>query len=203
MKRRPCPPANYGAAHGAYLSTDAATTTQKFCVPATPGVQKEFGQPPVKQLAEQPAAQKSRTSNDLLIKGTYMYKDDDDEDLSFDEMYPSSLKRADDIPANGLQVRIKRVFKQVVNQTSGEEKWCLEFFDDPVPMSLNKTNGKTLCRLFGKTAPKKDWPGHEILLVAEDVSGPQGTTLGIRIKQLYNQPPAKPLPADTAGEVHM
>jgi hypothetical protein len=201
MKRRVYPPGGYGAAHEDYLSTE-------FCVPVTPGAQKEFGQPPVKQLAEQTAAQQNRSVTDLKYKVFDMSKHDDDEDLSFDEVYPSALKRADDISANGLQVRIKRVFKQVVNQTSGEEKWCLEFFDDPVPMSLNKTNGKTLCRLFGKTAPRRNWPGNEIVLVAEDVSGPQGTTLGIRIKPANNLPPAtpsavKPLPADTAGEVHM
>lgn len=63
------------------------------------------------------------------------------------------------------------------------EKWCV-FFDETVPMILNKTNSKALKKLF---SPNDDNPqlciGHKIILKVEEVKAFGKTTTGIRIKE--------------------
>lgn len=63
------------------------------------------------------------------------------------------------------------------------EKWCI-FFDELVPMILNKTNSKTLKKLF---SPNDDDPskciGHKIILKVEEVKAFGKMTTGIRIKE--------------------
>lgn len=58
------------------------------------------------------------------------------------------------------------------------------FFDECKPMVLNKTNAKTLKRLF---SPNSDNPadaaGHKIILKVENVKAFGKTTTGIRIKE--------------------
>ena len=58
------------------------------------------------------------------------------------------------------------------------------FFDECKPMVLNKTNAKTLKRLF---SPNSDDPsnafGHKIILKVESVKAFGKTTTGIRIKE--------------------
>ena len=128
-----------------------------------------------------------------------------DDDLSLDQMFPSNFKRAVDIPAHGVTVEIERVYKETVNKDTGEQKWVVKFVDDPVPMTLNKTNGATLGRLFGTHNVKQRWPGKKVTLRAEDVMGPNGMTLGIRIKPAENVAPsvAKPEFGDTVDDIRM
>lgn len=63
-------------------------------------------------------------------------------------------------------------------------KYCLHFDGDLVPLILNKTNAKTLKRLF---APNSDdvtsCYGHKIVLTVENVKFGRNMTTGIRIKE--------------------
>ena len=63
-------------------------------------------------------------------------------------------------------------------------KYCVFFAEDIVPLILNKTNAKTLKRLF---SPNSDdvtkCYGHKIILKVEDVKFGRNMTTGIRIKE--------------------
>lgn len=63
-------------------------------------------------------------------------------------------------------------------------KYCVFFVEDIVPLILNKTNAKTLKRLF---SPNSDdvtkCYGHKIILKVEDVKFGRNMTTGIRIKE--------------------
>lgn len=67
------------------------------------------------------------------------------------------------------------------------EKWCV-FFDEYVPMVLNKTNSKALKKLF---SPDDDDPsrciGHKVILKVESVKAFGTTTTGIRIKEFSEE----------------
>ena len=84
-------------------------------------------------------------------------------------------------------VTIKEIsFDECFNtKTSSKEyKYCLHFTEDLVPLILNKTNAKTLKRLF---APNSDdvtpCYGHKIILRVEEVKFGRNMTTGIRIKE--------------------
>lgn len=63
------------------------------------------------------------------------------------------------------------------------EKWCV-FFEEVVPMILNKTNSKMLKKLF---SPNDDTPqnciGKKVILKVEEVKAFGKVTTGIRIKE--------------------
>ena len=63
-------------------------------------------------------------------------------------------------------------------------KYCVFFVEDLVPLILNKTNAKTLKRLF---SPDSDdvtkCYGHKIILKVENVKFGRNMTTGIRIKE--------------------
>jgi hypothetical protein len=128
----------------------------------------------------------------------------DDDALSLDAMFLSRFKRATDISPNGDIVQIEKVYKETVSEDTGEKKWALKFVGDPVPMTLNKTNGSTLGRLFG-ARDRRQWIGKYITLRARDVMGPSGMTLGIRIEPAEKAAPsvAKPEFSDTVDDIRM
>ena len=127
----------------------------------------------------------------------------DDDTFSVDSMFPSKFLRAVDIPARGVTYKIEKVYKDVVSEESGVSKWMLKFVGESRPMTLNVTNGKTLGRLIGPD--RRQWVGKKITLHAEDVMGPNGMTLGIRIKAVENGAAqgARPDFGDTVDDIRM
>ena len=69
-------------------------------------------------------------------------------------------------------------------QTKSKVQKASVFFEECKPMVLNKTNAKTLKRLF---SPNSDNPadafGHKVILKVENVKAFGKTTTGIRIKE--------------------
>lgn len=69
-------------------------------------------------------------------------------------------------------------------QTKSKVQKASVFFDECKPMVLNKTNAKTLKRLF---SPNSDDPknafGHKVILKVEEVKAFGKKTTGIRIKE--------------------
>ena len=74
-------------------------------------------------------------------------------------------------------------FKETFNQkTQAKEKKQSLFFDECKPMVLNKTNTKTLIRLFGSDSPAL-CVGKKIVLYVVNVKVGKEQTTGIRIKE--------------------
>lgn len=84
---------------------------------------------------------------------------------------------------SSMVVTIKAVDqKETYDQQKGKKdlKWSVEF-EECKPLVLNKTNIKTLMRIFGKDT--NQCIGHKIQLVVEEVKAFGEKTTGIRIKE--------------------
>lgn len=98
---------------------------------------------------------------------------------------------------------------EVFNQkTNGKDSKQALFLDECKPLILNKTNTKTLMRIFGAKDPK-DCIGHKITLYVAPVKVAGKPTTGIRIKE-YSETVykcekcgnvVKPLATKTAAEL--
>lgn len=82
-------------------------------------------------------------------------------------------------------VTIKQLKKEEVSDTNGKKSMCLVcyFTDSDKPMILNKTNCKTIERLYG-TAFIEDWLGKKINLYSAKVKAFGEITEGLRIRDV-------------------
>lgn len=72
-------------------------------------------------------------------------------------------------PGEDLTVKIIRVQKELVTGSGGEKEECIvATLENQKPLILNKTNCKTIEKLFG-TPYIEDWSGKKITLYAEKV----------------------------------
>ena len=92
-------------------------------------------------------------------------------------------------PGEEKVVTIKEVSYEVVQNQNGKEECIVcHFVEDIKPMILNKTNAKTLKKLFSQNDddPKK-CVGHKVVLYVVSVKVGGQQTTGIRIKEFSEE----------------
>ena len=103
--------------------------------------------------------------------------------------HPSAMgeyfKGDDVVDDNTFTLTIKAVSeRELKNPSDGkiEKKICLEFEQDGRYLTMNKTRGNTMAKLFGQNYRK--WPGNYVTLFGVDT--PMGP--GVRIRKATNKP---------------
>jgi len=97
--------------------------------------------------------------------------------MQFDELYPSKFLRASDLNGAPITVTIGGVSRENVG---GEPKVIIRFASGEKPLICNKTNGKTLAKLFGKDTA--DWIGKQIVLFPCEVDFKGDSVEAVRIR---------------------
>ena len=107
--------------------------------------------------------------------------------MNFDQLYPSKFLRASDLGGAPLTVTIGGITRENVG---GEPKAIITFASGEKPFIANKTNGNTLCKLFGKETA--NWIGKQIVLVPTEVDfrGDMVEAIRIRAPRVAAQPAA-------------
>lgn len=93
------------------------------------------------------------------------------------------LGHADISETEDTVVTIKNYSQEVMGQGKDQvEKWCLFFKEIKKGLGLNKTNGKTICKLFGSD-DMDQWIGKQIALYVKDDVEFQGEIMSaIRVR---------------------
>lgn len=95
---------------------------------------------------------------------------------------PNYLGSWDIEPGKDLEVKILRVEKQVVVGVGGEQSECIvATIENHKPMILNKTNCKTIEKLFG-TPYIEAWKGKTVRLTTEKVKAFGEVVDALRVK---------------------
>ena len=116
--------------------------------------------------------------------------------MQFDDLYPSKFMRASDLNGAPLTVTIGGVSRENVG---GEPKVIITFASGEKPLICNKTNGKTLAKLFGKDTA--DWIGKQIVLFPCEVDFKGDTVEAVRIRAPRTT--AQPAAAEFNDEISM
>jgi hypothetical protein len=105
--------------------------------------------------------------------------------MHFDELYPSKFLRASDLGGVPLTVTIGGIARDNVG---AEPKVIITFASGEKALIANKTNGNTLCKLFGKETA--NWIGKQIVLVPTEVDfrGDMVEAIRIRAPRVAAQP---------------
>ena len=97
--------------------------------------------------------------------------------MNFDELYPSKFLRAEDLADAPLPVTITGV---TLEEIGNEKKVVMTFANVPKKLIVNKTNGKSVRKLYG--ADTDDWIGKKITLVPTMVDFKGESVEAIRIR---------------------
>jgi hypothetical protein len=102
--------------------------------------------------------------------------------VSFDQMFPSKYLKADDLEEGTMMVTISSLDQEQMRD--GTTKFVLSFVGQKKGLVLNKTNGKSLSKAFGKNSAA--WIGMEVQLypVAVDFQGESTTGIRLRLPAL-------------------
>ena len=111
--------------------------------------------------------------------------------MNFNDLYPSSFLKSDDIGNLTPTVTIESL--TIEEMADGTKKPALSFVGKDKKMVLNKTNGAMIAHLYGNETDH--WQGKQIMLVVEPVQGPQGLTKGLRVKPPAQNNQAQQMPA--------
>ena len=107
------------------------------------------------------------------------------------DIYPSTFLKHSDIPAAGVTVTIAKAEMSLLGQGEDQEnKLVLSFNDTKKQLAVNKTNLKTITKLWGDDTDL--WIGKPITLVTREVDFAGEATLAIRVSLLGAQPAAAP-----------
>lgn len=103
---------------------------------------------------------------------------------NFDYRYTGAYELA---PGEEKMLTIKNIYKDEVQDTTGSKKMCLicSFVEAPKPMVLNKTNCKTLEKLYSPF--QEDWIGKKIIVAAAKVKAFGEFVEALRIKNTVPQ----------------
>lgn len=119
-------------------------------------------------------------------------------EMKTSEAFPSKYLKADDLQGRDVAVTISDVKLEEFDGTNGKEtKMLLYFKGKEKKFVCNKTNAKTLSKLFGSDETD-DWLGKSITIGPREVEGPNGMTWGIRVSlkaPAQSAAPARPAPA--------
>ena len=104
--------------------------------------------------------------------------------VSFDQMFPSKYLKTDDLEEGTMMVTISSLDQEQMRD--GTTKFVLSFVGQKKGLVLNKTNGKSLSKAFGKDSAA--WIGKEVQLypVADDIQGESNTGIRLRLPALVN-----------------
>lgn len=101
-------------------------------------------------------------------------------------------------PGEVLTLTISKVAKEAVKGTGGKKQECMvvHFVEKQKPMILNRTNAKTISKVYG-TPHIEDWAGKKIRIYSEvvDAFGEQVEALRIKYEQVQLPTLSKDLPA--------
>src|SRR5262249_49607273 len=109
--------------------------------------------------------------------------------VNFDELYPSKFLRAEDLAGAPLPVTITGVS---VEEIGGEKKVVMRFAKVERALITNKTNGKTVRKLYGPDTD--EWIGKRITLVPTVVDFKGDAVDAIRIRPTALPTAKKPAP---------
>lgn len=101
--------------------------------------------------------------------------------MNLNEMFPSKYLKADDLSENGDVFTIEEISSVRMKNKNGddEEKWVVNFESEDKGLVLNKTNAKTLGKLFGGDTEK--WIGKKVKLVSQEVEAFGERQMAIRV----------------------
>jgi hypothetical protein len=105
--------------------------------------------------------------------------------MDFDELYPSKYVKASDLNGKEATLLIDSVEREIVGR-DGDKKVVMGFRGKDKRLVLNKTNGHTISRLYGKRT--ENWVGKAITLfpTVTEYGGQQVSC--VRVKE----PPSPP-----------
>jgi hypothetical protein len=100
-----------------------------------------------------------------------------------DEAFPSKYLRGADFEEESPIVTIKSVQLETMTSDRGtEQKYVAHFKELDKGLVLNRTNWDMIEHLT-KKHDSDDWPGHKVMLVAEEVSFRGEIKLSVRVKR--------------------
>jgi hypothetical protein len=107
---------------------------------------------------------------------------------NFDYRYTGAYELA---PGEERILTIKAVGREEVKDESGKNQWCMvaNFQESSKPMILNKTNCKTLEKLYGPY--QEDWIGKRIVIASAKVKAFGEMLDALRIKKTVPSPKQK------------
>jgi hypothetical protein len=99
-------------------------------------------------------------------------------------LFPSKYLAASDLlqlPKKEAVYTIDRITQDFIESSKGrEQKGLLEFREAKKPMVLNRTNAKTIAKLYGPETD--DWSGHRVTLYVAEVEAFGEQVLAIRVR---------------------
>ena len=117
--------------------------------------------------------------------------------MDFEELYPSNFLRAGDLGGSPMIVTVGGIKPDVIG---GEKKVVMTFSSGEKALILNKTNGKTMAKLFGRDTT--DWIGKRITLIPAMVDFKGDTVEAIRIRTVAPAKARVAAPADDEPPAH-
>ena len=94
-----------------------------------------------------------------------------------------------------VTVTIDRLSQEIVDEQSGETKWCLFARELDKPLVMNWTNLQACAKACG-SENSDDWPGRRVILWNDESVQFKGqVTGGIRIRKVPQSLKPKPVPA--------
>lgn len=105
-------------------------------------------------------------------------------EFNYDYMGSYSLPDGKDIT-----LTIRETKRETVTGTNGKKEDCFVcyFKESDKPMILNRTNCKTISKIYG-TPFIEDWPGHRVILGIDNVSAFGESVEALRIRNIKPQP---------------
>lgn len=83
------------------------------------------------------------------------------------QMFPSKFISGDDLAASGPKtLTIQRIYQDEAVNNEGKKStvWTIQFAEARKPMILNKSNAKTIAKIYGSTEAN-DWIGKRITIM--------------------------------------
>ena len=125
--------------------------------------------------------------------------------MKIGQAYPSDFLKADDLGGKEVTVTIASCeFESIGQGHDKEQKLILSFVGKSKRMVLNKTNARTVAKLYGDETDM--WPGKRIAIAAKEVEfqGDQVWALRVSLKAPAPAgvplPPPPPVVADDEGD---
>lgn len=101
--------------------------------------------------------------------------------MNVNDAFPSKYLKADDLDGEDRVFTIKQIRMETIGKGEKEQKLVIFFEDEEKGLVCNKTNAKTIAKLYG--GDTDEWPGKKIILFPTEVEFQGEPTMAIRIRQ--------------------